>query len=235
MNKLLSHKKPSAIRSANIDIEDQIDDEFEVDFIERNAGTFRIWLDNVIKSPSQFRKAVRALEAADDNHDVVMMVQGPGGDLGATDLLLHAMRKCQGHIHAIGSGNCSSAMTLILLAADSVELTEGWSGMFHCGSVGHGGAFNEYEAQARFNMNYMNRVLRTQYAGFMSEEELDDMMKGVDRWMEAPEFIERWNRRNELFDEMVQEAIADASEDACPDCGNEECSCEPHEAVGATD
>jgi hypothetical protein len=74
-------------------------------------------------------------------------------------------------------------------------------------------------------MNYMNRVLRTQYTGFFDDLELDEMMKGVDYWLDADSFLERWNRRNEYFQALIDEAIEEASEDPCDTCGEDPCSC----------
>jgi ATP-dependent protease ClpP protease subunit len=220
--------KPVAHKLSQFD-EERFDDSFPVDFRPYHAGDFIIHLDGPIRSAAQFRNAVRALENADEDHGVELHLQSLGGSLGATDYFLHAMRKCQGHIHSIASGECASACTLILLASDSIELTEGFIGMFHCGSLGSIGAYNEYAAKSKFDLEYMPRVLRSQYRGFFSEEELDEMMKGVDRWMDAQEFVERWQRRNEFFNALEQHE-QDEHPDGCP-CD----ACEASHAVGLTD
>lgn len=178
---------------------------FLVMYQPAKAGTFKVKIHSGIYSPDQFIYAIQALESADEQNDVEISLQCPGGSLDATDLLIHAMRKCEGHIHIVASGNCSSAASLILLEADSFELTQNFSSTIHCGSLGYGGNFNEYRQQTVFSNKFMERVMRQSYEGFLSTQEIDAMLDGKDIILDAEQWCERAQNRLDYFKKKVED------------------------------
>ena len=186
--------------------EDSFVEPFNVNYIPERIGRWIIDIDDGIASPAQFQLAIRALEMADEDNPVQINLQSPGGSLGAADALIHAMHKCKGHIHVIGTGNCSSAASLILLAANSFELSEGFSSLIHCGSLGAIGTLSEYTSQSAFDSQFMANYLRKHYEGFLTEAELENMLKGQDIWLDSVAWCERHNKRNEYF--LAKEAAA---------------------------
>lgn len=177
---------------------------FFVMYQPAKAGTYKINIHSGIHSPDQFMYAIQALDAADEMNDVEISLQCPGGSLDSTDLLIHHMRKCEGHIHIIASGNCSSAASLVLLEADSFELTQNFSSTIHCGSLGFGGNFNEFRQQTIFSNKFMERVMRESYAGFLSESELDALLDGKDIVLDAEGWYNRSLTRMEYFKTKAQ-------------------------------
>lgn len=181
---------------------------FYATFIPRKGGTFKINIHGPIYSADQFILASQALEAADEEDTIEISLQSPGGSLDVTDYFIHCMRKTAGHIHISASGNVSSAATLILLQADSFDLSEHFNSTLHSGSIGSGGNYNEYRAQVAFYPQWMEKALRSGYEGFVSEKELDDMLEGKDIILDAAGWLDRYNKRNEYF--LAKEAAAKA-------------------------
>jgi ATP-dependent protease ClpP protease subunit len=179
---------------------------FDVSYLPEKTGRWIIEINDGIESSGQFDYAVRALELADEDNPVQVNLQCPGGSLDAADRFIHAMRKCRGHIHIVATGGCHSAATLILLEADSFELSENFNALIHCGSLGTIGNLNEYTAQTTFSAQFMPNVFRKSYEGFLTEEELEGMIKGCDIWVDAQGWVDRWNRRNDYFKAKVEEA-----------------------------
>jgi ATP-dependent protease ClpP protease subunit len=173
---------------------------FMTTYHPRKGGTFKINIHDALLSPDQLIWAVQALDAATEDDMVEISLQSPGGALDAADYFIHAMRKAEAHIHIIATGNVSSAASLILLNADSFELSEGFSSLIHCGSLGTGRvALNEYNARTVFDGKFMERILRSHYEGFLNSEDLDNLLKGQDLWLDEAGWMERYNRRNEYF------------------------------------
>lgn len=180
---------------------------FNVGYIPERAGRWIIDLYGPISSAEQFIPAIRILEAADEDNPVVINLQTPGGSLDATDALIHAMRKCKGHIHIVATGGVHSCGTLILMEADSFELSENFNSLIHCGSLGTGRInLNEYVSQTVFASKWMPNVFRKAYEGFLTEEELEAMIMGQDMWLDADEWMSRWNMRNDYFKAKIDEA-----------------------------
>lgn len=173
---------------------------FDVSYMPEKIGKFIIDIDKPIEEVSQFNDAIRVLEVADEDNPVQINLQTPGGSLDATDALIHAMRKCKGHIHIVATGGVHSCGTLILLEADSFELSDNFNSLIHNGSLGTGRVnLNEYVSQTAFAAKWMPNVFRKAYEGFLTEEEIDGMLKGQDLWLDADGWMARWNMRNAYF------------------------------------
>lgn len=190
---------------------------FGVTFIPERVGTWVIEIDDNIVAPSQFSYAIQALERANEGDTVQINLQCNGGSLGATDALIHAMRKCEAHIHIVATGGCHSSATLILLEAHSIELSSGFHALLHCGSLGNIGNLNEYREQAAFDAKFMPRILSEAYEGFLTEDELSRLLDGKDIWLDANEWQERHEKRNLFMQEkyLAQEEAA-ATIEAAP-------------------
>lgn len=190
----------------NLGDEDGSVQPFFTTFIPRKGGTFKINLHGPIISADQFVWAVQALEAADEDDVVEISLQSPGGSMDVADYFIHAMRKTAAHIHISASGNCSSAATFILLQSDSFDLSEHFNSTLHCGSIGSGGNYNEYKIQTTFYPQWMEKALRSGYEGFLSEKEIQGMLEGRDIILNAEQWAERYEKRNQYFQAKTEAA-----------------------------
>lgn len=181
-------------------------DEFAITYSPLKAGIYNIYLYGTIQSAQQFVGAVEVMGAANENDTVIIHLSTNGGSLDATDTLLQAMRECEGHIVCKASGGVHSAGTIILLAADEFTLSENANFLIHNGSTGVGGKFSDYKLEAAHVTKYMEGVMRTTYAGFLAESEIEDLLRGVDIWLDSAQFVERYNKRNEYFKNKMLEA-----------------------------
>lgn len=209
LNTPRDNKKPAA------GLNNSDEEPFFVSYVPHRTGTFHVNLFDSIQSPDQFTFALQALEAADEENGVIIHLQCCGGHLGATDAFIHAMRKSKGHVHVIATGLVASAATMILLEADSFELSEGFYALLHNGSTGSVGNLNEYLAQTEFDKHFLPRLFRSAYEGFLSNEEIDNLLKGQDIWLDAKGWLERFNARNEYYN--AKNAAKIKSETVVPD------------------
>lgn len=166
-----------------------------------------VYLFGNIESPFDFVEAIEALSKADKGDVVTLHVSGPGGCVSAVDALLHAIETAQKNevvVHAVCTGLVASAMTFIPLACTSFELSNGFHALIHNGSLGDGGAFNQFRASTAFYLKYMEERLRDVYQFFLTEEELNAVMDGKDIWLTPEEWGERYDKRNEAYDLLYQ-------------------------------
>ncbi len=176
---------------------------FDVNYIPFRNGTYVIEINDTIRKVAQFSTAIQALGMAAEDDEIELRIQSYGGSLDAADAFIHALRKCKAHIHAVATGNVSSAATFILLESESFELSEGFNATLHCGSLGSGGAYNEYKQQTDFYNKFMPSTLRRYYQGFLTEAEIDDMLNGKDIILDAEGWVERYTKRNEYIGKKV--------------------------------
>jgi ATP-dependent protease ClpP protease subunit len=181
---------------------------FRVSYVPANAGVYNIFLYGPILDASQFVDAIQAMSVASEIDVVQIHLSTPGGSLDATDTFIHAMRECSARIIVKASGGVHSAGSVILLNADEFTLSENFNCLIHNGSVGPAGKFSDWRAETKHTDAYMERVMRSTYEGFLSEEELDNLLAGKDIWLDAESFVARWEARNAAY-----EAAIEASED----------------------
>jgi hypothetical protein len=67
--------------------------------------------------------------------------------------------------------------------------------MIHNYSGGMSGKGHEVKARQRFTDVHLNTAFASFYSGFLTNEEIDNVIDGVDLWMGAEEVSERWKRR----------------------------------------
>lgn len=181
------------------------DGAFPVSYVPVRSGIFNIYLFGPIFDASQFIPAIEVLNAASENDQVVIHLSTPGGNLDATDTLLAAMRECDARIIVKATGGVHSAGSIILLHADEFTLSENFNCLIHNGSLGTGGTFSEWREANKHRERYMESVMRSTYKGFLTDDEIEELLEGKDFWLDADEFIRRYEARNELMRSQIAE------------------------------
>lgn len=172
---------------------------FRVGYTPSTRGKFDIYLYGEIESPTQFVGAIDALASASEGDVVVIHLSTNGGSTDATDTFVQAMRECQGRVIVKATGGVHSAGTIILLAANEFTLSENFNSLIHNGSYGLGGKSSDVKAQAAFTEKYMERTARDTYEGFLTPEEIQQMIDGKDFWLGPEEWMERHAKREEFL------------------------------------
>ena len=176
-------------------------------FVPDKTGTFKINFHTQIINIEQLTAGIEALEAAEEGDRVVISLQSCGGNVDASGGFIHAMEKCQAPIHIIASGGIHSAGTHILLQADSFELSRNFNSLIHNGSCGSGGNLNEYFPKAEFDKKFLYDYYKEIYAGFLTPKEFEDMWNGKNIWLNAEEWMERSEKRNEYFKQEHEKMV----------------------------
>jgi len=99
--------------------------------------------------------------------------------------------------------------------------------MFHSASFGVAPQkTHDVIEEALHNWKQCERIIRETYEGFFTEQELDSMLQGKTFWMDAEEFSQRFERRNELLEAEMKASAGNTDEAECTgDCVG--CGCRP--------
>lgn len=191
----------------------KFDDAFHVSLLEEDleledgktetVRAINIYIFGPIKDTDQFIPALEALNAVGEGDTINIYLNTPGGSVEATDTFLHHLGDNLAAVNWYASGGCHSAGTVMLLNAEpeSVEFSENFTALIHNGSLGSYGKASEYAAEVKFNVAFMENFARKTYKGFLTDDELDQLVGGRDFWMDAHEFKVRLQKRNKLFAE----------------------------------
>lgn len=185
---------------------EELSEEIQVQYFPARYGTYVANLFGYINTPAQFSQIVTVLNNIKPDDELVINLCSLGGSLSAVSSLLHAINKTEGNVHICATGSNASAASLVLLSGDSFELSEDFEILLHNGSFGVGGNFNEVKAQATFAIEHMEKVLRRHYEFFfLTEEELNELFKGVDLVMGPEEWCQRAQLRMERMSKKIEE------------------------------
>lgn len=174
-----------------------------VSYTPNKNGVFKINFHAPVISMEQITMGIEALEAAEEEDQVVISLQSCGGNVDVSGGFIHAMEKCACPIHIIASGGVHSAGTHILLQADSFELSRNFNSLIHNGSSGSWGNLNEYHAKSDFDKTFLHQYYKEIYSGFLTDAEFEEMMLGKNIWLDGQQWMERSEARNQWYkDEM---------------------------------
>jgi ATP-dependent protease ClpP protease subunit len=113
-------------------------------------------------------------------------------------MIIDAIKNSDATVTAKLSGTVASAATIITLACDKVVTTPYLSFMIHNYSTGMQGKGHELKAYQNFTDRELNRAFRDIYRGFLTEEEMDRVIDGLDLWINEVEVLDRWQNRIDL-------------------------------------
>jgi len=157
-----------------------------------------IFLTDAIESPSTYNEVYFKLISAQVGDSITVHINNPGGYLSAANMLYTAMKKCKATIHGVLSGTVASAATVLTMACDTIEVAPYTEFLIHNYSGGVAGKGKEAKDQMDFVNNEINESFRDYYKGFLSEEEISDVIDDHDIWLNSREVLERWNNRTNI-------------------------------------
>ena len=71
--------------------------------------------------------------------------------------------------------------------------------MIHNYSTGMQGKGHELKAYQKFTDQELNKTFREYYLGFLTEDEMEDVINGRDIWLNTDEAQKRWkNKKNKV-------------------------------------
>ena len=128
-----------------------------------------------------------------------------GGSHNVGDSLLFAMQNCKADIHVIATGRIASYATFVLLSAHSFELSPFATILCHSASFGYGGKAQDTKEYVDFTYKQTEKMLRHYYEGFLTEDEITRIIRErYEHLMDADEFVERFNKRNQVIHEKME-------------------------------
>jgi ATP-dependent protease ClpP protease subunit len=122
--------------------------------------------------------------------------------------LIDAMHSTNGDITVVVTGMAGSAAGMVALHAPSLVITPSSQFLAHNASTGTGGKLGEVVSSVEFSKKYIDKLIKDTYSGFMTEEEIKDMQKGVDFYFDSDEIIQRLEARAK-YQEAQQKKIQD--------------------------
>lgn len=163
--------------------------------VDQKSNIIKAYVTGAIEEPCLYNELCYLLNTADENTEVHLHINTPGGIIDSAFMLAHAISTSAAKVIAHLSGTVASAGTLITMVCDEVVAAPHLSFMIHNYSGGMAGKGHEMKARQKFTDEHLNQAFKAFYSGFLSEEEMDRVIEGTDLWMGTEEVVERWVNR----------------------------------------
>ena len=181
---------------------------------------YEIEIDRLISKPSEWQEELTVLRIADENDVVRIYLNTEGGYDTTMKAFLSAIADCKARTVGIIVGDCSSAGGPIFLACDEQIVKPLGNLMIHTGSAGSSGTVSNLLQYAKHAELDNNDIVAQCYKDFLTEEEMDYVIKGDELWMREEEICERLAKREEVRN---QQAIEEAKETYTPEVYATQC------------
>ena len=192
----------TSTKTANKDIFDK-----EYPIIQYDDAYY-VFLFNYILDSHNLIEVISLLKQVDSSDRVVFMIDSDGGYMRSAIALRTAILETEATTVAHVAAEAASAATTIALSCDELYIDDHGRFMCHAFSSGTSGKDHEVEAHVQSNIQTYRPFFYAVYEGFMSNDEIDRMIRGEDFWFSAEETRTRWARLTELKKaEAEKEAI----------------------------
>lgn len=156
-------------------------------------------LDETIKLPRYYRKILQRMKSLTKHDQLNITVNTYGGSLDGAIALINGMQNTEATVTATLDGMAASAGSLIFLSAENVAVMPYSQMMIHQGSFGAFGSQTNVQKKSAFIDEQMRKLMREVYTNFLTPEELEDVFKGLEIWLDYEEIVRRLELRAEIL------------------------------------
>lgn len=158
---------------------------------ETTFNTYDYKLFGEIKGVDDYFDLIDALNYASPDDEFIIRIHSGGGSLGTSDVIINAIRNTPARVHGYIESLCGSAATIIFLNCHTYSISPRAEFFVHTASSGTIGKEHENYASIMFDRKRVHKMIRDAYEGLLTEQEIDDVLKGQDHYFDAEELGER--------------------------------------------
>lgn len=147
-------------------------------------------VDHEFYEPEMFRERIRALEMAKNGDEAVLKINSPGGRTDAAQAFYVALLETKAKTKAKVIKAASSG-SIIAMACDEIVLTPFCDMMIHNASGGAHGKVSDMAASSMHYKEFFREWFDQLYSGFMTSEEISDIVKGQEFYLKECDIRER--------------------------------------------
>ena len=150
---------------------------------------------------------IDALNYASPDDEFVIRIHSGGGLLGTADVIINAIQNTQARVHGHIESLCGSCATIIFLNCHSYSISPRSEFFVHTASSGTIGKEHENYASIMFDRKRVHKMVRDAYEGLLTDQEIDNVLKGQDYYFDADELGERLETYTEYRQKMFEQEM----------------------------
>jgi ATP-dependent protease ClpP protease subunit len=163
--------------------------------IVKHGSTYHCYLTTDIEAPEEYSELCYLLNVATANNKIILNINTGGGQIDSAFQIIAAIKHTKATVIARLAGTVASAGTIIALKCDGLEVEDYTHFMVHNYSTGTQGKGHEVIDYINFNDKDLKNTFREIYSGFLTPEEITDVLRGKDMWLTADDVRVRWSNK----------------------------------------
>jgi len=150
-----------------------------------------VHFDSEIIQPSRYRRLISSLSSASEHDTFHFYFNSGGGSVESAISIIAAIKNSQARVIAHIIGSCHSACSLIALNCPEIMVYEDGSMMIHPSHFGTAGHALNVKVRSQFLSDIMDKMFKTTYTGFLTEDELNNVRNGIEIWLTSKDIEAR--------------------------------------------
>lgn len=170
----------------------------------KQINQFTVFIDEPFINPSYYRSVVNMLLDCSEDDRVVFQINSPGGRWDGLVTLVEAIKMTEASTVAVLMGECASAASIFALHCDEVYVTDNATMLAHQVSYGYGGKGSDVLSHVQHVSKTSEKLLREVYQGFLSQQEINEMLNGKEIYMDSDEIKIRLMRKQDFIQKQIK-------------------------------
>lgn len=167
-------------------------------------------VDEEVRSAKYYRHVCNKIRELGEADEVEFNINSNGGDLQGLISLLDAINLTDATVTAYCKGSCDSAASLLTLSCHNIIVSPYCTMLVHFAEMGISpDRMYELRNQLDHYNELCKRVFVDVYQGFLSEDEIQDVINGKQMWLQSEQIIERLEKRKVYFEQLASEEKED--------------------------
>ena len=176
---------------------------------------FRFKIDEYFDEPRYYRNVTDICLQAQEDDQIHFHLNSGGGSVSALNTCLDAISRTDAVTVAMIQGDCHSAASVLALHCDVVDV--GLYATMLCHHASYPIPYQkaaDVESMVQHYSENLRDLMHDTYEGFMTPDEIKEMLDGKQFYMNSKEIVARLEARDEYFDAQVQALAEEAAVEA---------------------
>lgn len=183
-----------------------------INTIESTSRIHEVFLDSDIEEPGRYRELISILINAAPNDKIHLFINCNGGNLDSAGAIISGILSSQAEVSAFLMGACHSAASLIAMYCHAVHVYDTGYMMIHTASFGSSGNTPTVKAHTDFTVKQCEKLMVDAYEGFLSKDEIDKVLNGIELWFNADQIKPRLRKRFEAVELQAKKEAEKANQ-----------------------
>lgn len=163
-----------------------------------------------ILEPQYYTELFYTLRTAGEADLVYLHLNSSGGDFNTGLQIINNVLASRARVVTILEARAYSMAAMIFLCGDELIVHDNCQLMFHIYSGTFAGKGNEQQAEIMAVSNWFRKVMTRLTTPFLTDVEIDNILKGADLWMDSDEITHRLQKMKRVRELKVQEKAGKA-------------------------